>query len=195
MIYLASKSARRKEILRQMKISFRVVESDYHERFLRHLSPTRLVLKHAIGKALKARLPRKARYVLAADTIVWRDKFYGKPRTLSEAVTMLKSLSGKSHDVYTGVVFWDREAQDLFQGVSRTKVFFKKLSSSEIRNYFKVVHPFDKAGSYAIQAGPRIVKSIHGSYSNVVGLPKGLVRELLKKCVKRPMIKRNVSHS
>lgn len=180
MIYLASKSLRRREILRRMGISFRIVESAYHERFLKHLPPVALVLKHAVGKALKARLPPSARYVLAADTIVWRGKFYGKPRTLPCAVKMLDELSGRSHEVYTGVVVWDRKRNDFFQGVSKTGVRFKALSKMQIRNYLRIIHPFDKAGAYAIQEGPRIVKSIRGSYSNVVGLPRGLVRKLLK---------------
>lgn len=189
MIYLASKSARRTEILKRMKVAFRVVESNYHEHFLEYLSPSELVIKHAIGKALKARLPRGARYVLSADTIVWRNKFYGKPRTLRGAVKMLKELSGKTHEVYTGVVIWDRRQGLFYQGVSKTRVRFKKLTDAWIRDYLKVVYPLDKAGAYAIQEGPRIVKSIRGSYSNVVGLPKELVRKLLKKCFKRPMLK------
>jgi len=189
MIYLASKSARRKEILKRMKIPFRVVESHYQERFIKGLSPIELVLRHAVGKAFKAKLPQNARYVLAADTIVWRKKFYGKPQTFSGARKMLKELSGKAHDVYTGVVLWDRKWNDLRQGVSKTNVVFKTLSDAEICRYLEIVHPFDKAGSYAIQEGPRIVKSIRGSYSNVVGLPKGLVRKILKECRKSPMNK------
>lgn len=193
MIYLASQSARRKEILKKMKIPFRVVPSAYREYFRKDLSPLELTLKHALGKALKAELPRGARYVLAADTVVWRKKFHGKPKSFSQALQMIKSLSGRSHDVCTGVVLWDRKRGEFFQGVSKTKVFFKKMSDSEIRKYLSVVCPFDKAGSYAIQEGPKIVKSIRGSYSNVVGLPKGLVRMLLKKCRKSPMINKRGS--
>ena len=191
MIYLASQSARRKEILKGMKVPFRVVESHYCERFLKHLPPSELVLEHAVGKALKAKLPRGARYVLAADTIVWKNKLCGKPKTFLQAFRMLKALSGRWHDVYTGIVLWDRKRNDFFRGVSKTGVLFKRFSDEEIRRYVRIVHPFDKAGSYAIQEGPRIVKSIRGSYSNVVGLPRGLVRRLLKKSLQKTQAEGN----
>ncbi|OQA57565.1 MAG: Maf-like protein YhdE [Candidatus Omnitrophica bacterium ADurb.Bin277] len=190
LIYLSSQSDRRKAILKNLKIKFRVVPSLYRERILPACSPRDLVLKHAFGKVRNASLPRTARYVLAADTLVWRQRFYGKPRSRAEAARMLRSLSGKVHEVHTGVVLWDRKRELFFAGHERTRVSFRKLSPKAIRDYLRSVNPLDKAGAYAIQEGPRIVKSIQGSYSNVVGLPQGVVRRLLKECRKRPMIKK-----
>ncbi len=164
-----------------MKIRFRVVPSSYQERFIPGRAPRDLVLKHAEGKAIHAKVPRIARYVLAADTLVWRKKIYGKPKSLPEARKMLRSLSGKVHEVYTGVVLWDRVRKRLMKGVSCTRVQFKKLTSEEIGDYLLAIRPLDKAGAYAIQEGPRIVERIQGSYSNVVGLPRELVRRLLRK--------------
>lgn len=181
MIYLASQSARRKEILRSMKIRFRVIPSFYQERLIPGYAPRDLVVKHAEGKALHAKAPRTARYVLAADTLVWRKKFYGKPKSLREAHKILRALSGRVHEVYTGVVLWDRVRGRLMKGVSCTRVRFKKLTSAQIDNYLLAIQPLDKAGAYAIQEGPRIVARIQGSYSNVVGLPRELVRRLLRK--------------
>lgn len=188
-ICLASQSARRREILCKMKVPFCVVPSFYHERLRHGVPPQELVIAHALGKARRAKLPAYARYVLAADTLVWRGRFYGKPDTLARAFKMLKELSGRSHDVYTGVVLWDRERNVFFQGVARTRVRFKRLSDQSIRNYIREVPTFDKAGAYAIQEGPRIVASFQGSYSNVVGLPRELVRKLFKKCFGRPMMR------
>ncbi|HOE68648.1 MAG TPA: nucleoside triphosphate pyrophosphatase [Candidatus Omnitrophota bacterium] len=190
MIYLASRSARRREILRKMKLRFRCVPSRYREKVLPGHGPRELVLKHAFGKALRARLPAKARYVLAADTLVWRKKVYGKPRTMREATRMLTTLSGKAHEVYTGVVLRDLKTGRSFSGTARTRVYFKRLSRDTIRDYFRQVNPLDKAGAYAIQEGPKIVRKIEGSCTNVVGLPVELLRRLLKKCSGQPILKR-----
>jgi len=183
-LYLASQSARRKEILGKMKIPFCVVPSSYIERMVRTLKvrkPQSLVMDHAKGKITKARLPAKARYVLGADTIVWyRKRILGKPKTWREAVEMITLLSGHSHYVFTGMAMVDRKRKKVLTGYSKTKVFFKQLSERDVLTYVKKIDPFDKAGGYAIQKGPKIVKKIVGSYSNVVGLPVELVKKMLK---------------
>jgi len=182
MIYLASQSSRRKQILKRMKIPFIVIPSAYRERKYKTMAPEELVLRHARGKVLKSRYPLKARFILGADTIVWNKRAYGKPKTYTEAGRMIKSLSGKTHQVYTGLVLWDRRSTKFYQAVAKTDVKFKKLELCNIRKYLSLINPFDKAGSYAIQDGPKIVESICGSYSNVVGLPRKLLRKLIKQC-------------
>ena len=97
---------------------------------------------------------------------------------------MMQILSGRTHLVYTGLVLYDCRAKNFLEGVSRTKVYFKKLSRQDIEEYLKSIHPYDKAGSYAIQEGPRVVRKIEGSYSNVVGLPVELLKEMLRKIKK-----------
>ena len=181
MIYLASQSPRRREILKEMGIRFKVVRSRYAERKRKSCDPEDLVAIHARGKASKAVVPAKARFVLGADTIVcYRHHVLGKPRSWKDAFRMMQILSGRVHSVYTGLALYDGRAKKFLEGVSRTKVYFKKLSQQGIEEYLRSIHPYDKAGSYAIQEGPRVVRKINGSYSNVVGLPVELLKRMLR---------------
>ena len=181
MLYLASASPRRREILKKMKVPFRVVKSRYREEHHSHLSPRSLVLRHAAGKARQAIGVPGGQWTLGADTLVYcRGKILGKPKTEKEALGMLSLLSGKAHDVYTGVALWDRSTGKIKQAVSKTRVFVKKLSEKEMRKYIHKINSFDKAGAYAIQMRPKIVTKIKGSYSNVIGLPEEAVRKLLQ---------------
>ncbi len=179
-IYLASVSPRRREILKMMKIPFRVVKSTYREEHHSHLHPRALVVRHAVGKARLAVLPKTARFVLGADTLVYaQKKILGKPKTEKEALKMLSLISGKTHHVYTGVALWDRKTLKIEKAVSKTKVYVKKLSKKEARAYIREVNSLDKAGAYAIQMKPKIVTKIEGSRSNVIGLPEEVVRKIL----------------
>lgn len=180
-LYLASKSTRRQELLSGMKLSFHVVSSAYHERGSSRVFPEILCMRHAAGKALGAILPKKARFVLGGDTIVWhQSRSLGKPRTRAQALQMLQSLSGKKHAVYTGLALWDRKAGCMLVGCAKTDVWMRSASATWLRFYRDAVHSLDKAGAYAIQGRPKIVRKIRGSYSNVVGLPKELLRKMLK---------------
>lgn len=157
----------------------RVIPSTYHEKRIPGLKPEDLVMRHAEGKVRMAKIPAKARFVLGADTEVWRGgRIYGKPQSMKEAERMIVSLAGREHSVYTGVALLDRKFLRLYLGFSRTRVWFRKLSLGQIRAYFEAVNPLDKAGAYAIQEGPRIVQKIEGSRTNVIGLPRELVDEM-----------------
>ena len=181
LLYLASQSVRRREILRKMRIPFRVTGSAYRETFLPGLSPRRLALRHAVGKAKRAKAPAGVRWVLGADTlVVCRGRILGKPRTKKEAIGMLGLLSGHFNFVLTAVALLDLETGKVRTGVSKTKVFIRPLSAKEKQEYVRRIDPYDKAGGYAIQEGPRIVRKIEGSRSNVVGFPAELVRKMLK---------------
>ena len=185
MIYLASQSPRRRKILRKIGISFRTVPTRYQERVFQNMSPDALSLRHAIGKAKGAKVPRKGRFVLGADTVVWcQKKILGKPGTEREAIEMLRLISGRMHVVYTGVVILDRKTKKIWKDISKTKVRIKRLSKQGISDYLKVIHPYDKAGSYAIGEGPKIIERIDGSYTNVMGLPVELVRTLFAQAAK-----------
>lgn len=180
-IYLASQSARRKELLGKMGVTFRVIPSSYCEVMKRHTVPSRLVIEHAVGKVKLAKIPSGARIVLGADTLVFcRGRALGKPKTLKAAYRMLRGIAGRGHDVYTGIAVLDRDTGKIRTGYCRTKVFMKPLSKLEIIDYFRYVNPMDKAGAYAIQAGPKIISRIKGSYTNVVGLPVELVGKMLR---------------
>lgn len=118
--------------------------------------------------------------VISADTIVYHDdEILGKPRNKEEARHMLLSLSGKSHEVYTGICICTKEKS--IQDFERTKVYFRELSEDEIERYLLSNEPYDKAGSYGIQErGALFVKKIQGDYFNVVGLPLCRIFEILR---------------
>ncbi|HOW60025.1 MAG TPA: nucleoside triphosphate pyrophosphatase [Candidatus Omnitrophota bacterium] len=180
LLYLASGSSRRRELLKEMKLNFRAVPSHYCERGCRKTSPEILSIHHALGKAQKAVLPFKARFVLGGDTIVWfQGRCLGKPKNRAQALRMLRSIQGKKHAVYTGLALLDRTSRHAVIGYAKTDVWIKKLSEAKLREYRDAVHPYDKAGGYAIQADIKIVRKIRGSYSNVVGLPKELLFKML----------------
>ncbi len=185
-IFLASQSSRRQELLKDFKVPFEVVSSAYRERWCRKTAPEVLCVRHAIGKARKAILPRTARFVLGGDTIVWHHgRGLGKPRSRSEALRMLRGLAGQKHAVYTGLAIWDRKKGCVLTGCAKTDVWLKPVRVAWLEKYVDTIHPFDKAGAYAIQARLKIVKNIQGSYSNVVGLPKELLGEMLKEIGRR----------
>lgn len=181
LILLASQSPRRKQILRRLKIRFRVVPSDYIERHpLKSPGPAKLAMRHAAQKAKGARVQKKEAWILGADTVVYFDgRCLGKPETRQEAFRTLKSLSGKWHSVYSAIALWHSGKRRLFAGYCKTRVLFKKIGDAEIRDYLRKVNPMDKAGSYAIQEGPGLVERIAGSRSNVVGMPVELLTKLL----------------
>ncbi|OGW88602.1 MAG: septum formation protein Maf [Omnitrophica bacterium RIFCSPLOWO2_01_FULL_50_24] len=180
-LYLASQSLRRAQILRRMNVPFRVVRSAYREKRLGRNRPELVAIRHACGKALQAIVPKGARLIVGADTVVWcRGRIFGKPLSHQAAHQMLFTLSGRVHRVYTGVVLWDRAEKRLRIGAAESRVKIKRLSPKLIKEYLARINPFDKAGSYAIQLGPKIVERIEGSYTNVMGLPRELVRAMLK---------------
>ncbi len=186
LLYLASQSSRRQAILASMGIPFTVVPSYYRERWSRKRSPQELSVRHALGKVRKSVLPAAARFVLGGDTIVWHDGHgLGKPKHRAEALRTLRRLAGKRHSVVTGLVLWDRKTGRMLTGCSETDVWMKAFQESALREYIQKIHPYDKAGAYAIQGRPKIVRKIRGSYSNVVGLPRELLRKMLNQILKK----------
>lgn len=185
-LYLASQSSRRQELLKELHIPYKVVPSAYRERWCRKTAPGVLCVRHAIGKARRAVLPRTARFVLGGDTIVWHyGRGLGKPRNRAEALRVLRELAGKKHAVYTGLAIWDRKTGYVLTGYAKTDVWMKPVGEAWLQKYVDTIHLFDKAGAYAIQGRIKIVRKIQGSYSNVVGLPKELLRKMLKEIGKR----------
>lgn len=184
-IYLASQSPRRSYLIRKAGYECRVVASSYIEKNEPQARPGHLVLKHARGKLSAAKIPRTARFVVAADTVVaLRGRIYGKPANLSDAKKMLAVLAGRTHQVYTGWAIHDLHSgkQIIRCVISRVKI--RSMTSRDIDLYFKRMNPLDKAGSYAIQSRPSVVESIEGSYSNVMGLPMEDFETILQKLVR-----------
>jgi len=145
------------------------------------MAPAVLALENAARKAriVAARFPRET--VLAADTVVAMDgRFYGKPGDMEEAFRMLSELSGKSHEVVTGVAirFAGGSRKDFFES---SRVTFHPLGADEIRTYLASIDPLDKAGAYAAQDdNGRIIRRIEGSVTNVIGLPVECLRRTLE---------------
>jgi len=180
-IILASASPRRKELLDQIKVTYKVHPVDLDETPLPDEAPLDYVKRMAAEKSaaclaqLNTEIP-----VLAADTVVVLGcAIMGKPKNQADALAMLTQLSGKTHLVYSAISLRGREHG---QAVSITEVTFRCLTEQEIVNYWHTGEPLDKAGSYAIQGmGGMFVEAIKGSFSGVVGLPLFETAELLSK--------------
>lgn len=180
-LILASESPRRRYLLRQAGLTFRVLPSGFDETAIAPCSPETYVRLMADGKAAAVSCKHPHAWVIGADTIVLiGDQILEKPDSISTARTMLKQLSGKLHKVITGWAI-RCEARNRFHAQAHTtEVRFKTLTESEIEWYIRTKEPFDKAGAYAVQGlGTFLVKSINGSYTNVVGLPVCEVIEFL----------------
>jgi len=178
---LASQSPRRKYLLEQAGLRFRVIPSPFDESSVEPTAPAPYVRRLAECKAddIATRYPEA--WVIGADTIVAVDgHLLGKPSSRDAARHMLGRLSGKTHQVYTGFCICRHRDNLKFIDAVRTDVTFKELSENEIEWYIKTGEPFDKAGAYAIQGmGTFLVRGINGSYSNVVGLPVCEIIEIL----------------
>lgn len=181
-LILGSTSPRRREILNFFSIPFVQASSDFDEtQVIFQGDPGAFAAEVAKRKALclMERFPKDV--ILTADTIVYRDKrLFMKPEGMEEAHGMLRELSGKEHQVFTGVCVV--KGNDCFVDVEETRVFFHELTEPQIRAYHAHFLPLDKAGGYAIQkGGSLIVKRIEGCYYNIMGLPIHTVRRLLLK--------------
>ena len=181
LLILASKSPRRRYLLKQAGLSFAVIPSQFDESNVPLSSPEAYVKLLAEAKANQVSEDYPEKWVIGADTIVMIDEtLLGKPESRAEARLMLKRLSGKTHQVFTGYCICCKSKNRSYSEVIKTDVRFKNLSDTEIEWYIRTNEPFDKAGAYAIQGlGTFLVKSIKGSYTNVVGLPVCEVVEFL----------------
>jgi septum formation protein len=181
-LVLASASPRRKELLNQLGVSYRCDPAQIDESQLSSESPTDYVQRMALEKAhaVVARYQALEVVVLAADTtVVIDDGVLGKPRDHVDALSMLARLSGRSHRVLTAVCLLG--AVDTQCELVETEVAFMSLGREACEAYLATGESWDKAGAYAIQGlGGAFVRSIHGSYSNVVGLPLCETWQLLR---------------
>ncbi|NLG84394.1 MAG: septum formation inhibitor Maf [Firmicutes bacterium] len=174
-LILASSSPRRAALLSGLGLTFRVVPSSFEERHegARPEDPTRLVESLALGKAREVAERIGHGLVLGADTVViLAGEILEKPLDAAEARRMLVKLSGRWHEVYTGVAVVAAEEGRFRVAHERTRVKFRRLAPEEIEAYVRTGEPMDKAGAYGIQGrGALLVERIHGCYTNVVGLP------------------------
>lgn len=190
MIYLASKSPRRGELLDQLGVDYHLLDVDVDETPLAGESPGQYVTRLAVAKAEAGWvLSQKgdALPVIGADTcIAINDMILGKPKGADHGFDMLKRLSGRTHDVYCAVSIAGMNEQhtgavQILKALNHSQVTFREMADDEIRDYWCTGEPQGKAGAYAIQGiAAKFVKHLSGSYSAVVGLPLFETAELLR---------------
>lgn len=186
MLVLASASPRRKELLAQAGYEFRAIPSSVPEERRENEDPTTFATRLAREKAqsvfeqIHRDSPKDTLLVLGADTIVVTpEEILGKPRDAEDAARMLRLLSGRTHQVITGVCLMSEGSTEI--AAETTSVELRRLSDAEIAEYIATGEPMDKAGAYAIQGyAARWVPRIEGCYFNVVGLPLALVASMIE---------------
>ncbi|MBK9246824.1 MAG: septum formation inhibitor Maf [Ignavibacteria bacterium] len=185
-LILASTSPRRKHLLEQIGLQFSVQPSDVDESLITTdgAEPVEFVTRLALLKAqdVASRIHNQS-IVIGADTIVvLNGQILGKPLDAHDAIRMLQSLSGNTHTVYTGIALIDSLTYRKVTAVQQTKVTFRLLNDSEIKDYVATGSPLDKAGSYGIQDdfGAVFVSHIEGCYYTIVGLPLELFYRTLQ---------------
>jgi septum formation protein len=181
-IVLASASPRRSELMALAGITFSVVPADICEDVLPGELPADHVIRLSHEKADAVAARTAGRFFIGADTIVVLDgAILGKPVDAVDAIRMLSGLSGRDHEVITGFTVYDTSSGIHISRSVCTEVTFKKLTDSEIAAYIATGCPMDKAGAYAIQGGAvHFIRSINGSYTNVIGLPMTELYEVLQ---------------
>jgi len=172
-IILASQSPRRKMLMEKMGLTFTVQPSGLVEFPPMGDLPNAYAGRMAMEKAIKVGQAMQRFLVIGADTVVSNSgKIMGKPANKHEASLMLSQLSGKWHEVWTGLCVYNHQYGSEVTKAIKTDVHFREISIAEIDSYIETGEPMDKAGSYAIQGqGNKLVKEIKGSYHNVIGLP------------------------
>ena len=185
-LILASKSEGRKKLLEEAGYTFKAVESGFdesevetedfekHEDYAKHL---------ALSKAMLVAFEKDEGIIIGADTMVVFDgALFGKPKTPEEAIKVLTLLSGKWHEIITGIAVINTETQEKAVDVVKSRVKFKKLSKKQIEDYVATGEPLKKAGGYDISNGAKnFVEKIEGSETNICGLPMERLSEILKR--------------
>ncbi|MEF3255040.1 MAG: Maf family protein [Deferribacterales bacterium] len=187
-IILASGSPRRRELLTKLGINFQYVTADVREEFNDNDPIEEQVMKIASIKAYNVSRIYDEAFIIGADTVVYcENRIMGKPKDTKDAFEMLSFLSGKKHEVITGVAVINKLNKIHEQFYEKTEVFFKRLNNELINWYIDSEELLDKAGAYGIQGkGSLLVEKIHGNYDNVVGLPVGRLLEVFAKLGIRP---------
>jgi septum formation protein len=181
-IILASKSPRRKKLLKKIIQNFSTENSDFMEPLVDEIDdPTEYVKALSIGKASTVLKRNKDSIIISADTVVILGKtILGKPKNIEQAIEMIRQMRGKELDVLTAFTIMDGERTITRYVVS--KVFMRNFSEEDIKRYIKKANPLDKAGAYAVQYDKGFLASrIEGEYENIVGLPIKELKEELER--------------
>lgn len=186
---LASSSPRRRELLTSIKIDFDVVPSHVPEERQAGEAPEEYVARLSREKANTVAHKHPSQWIIAADTtVLLGDQLLEKPADQRDAARMLSLIAGQTHIVYTGVTLQNVEQRYRETRVAESEVRMLPLSRDEIEWYVATGEPLDKAGAYAVQGiGAMFIDSIHGSYTNVVGLPLAMLFQMMRKAGLDPL--------
>ncbi len=186
---LASSSPRRRELLASIGLQFDVIPSAVPEELHRGETAEEYVIRLSRQKAAAVAETNRDRWIIAADTIVvLGDQILEKPRDAADAKRMLGAIAGQTHFVYTGVTVNCLQKSYADTHVAASEVRMLPLNAKEIDWYVGTGEPLDKAGAYAAQGvGALFIESIHGSYTNVVGLPLALLFQMLRRAGLDPL--------
>jgi septum formation protein len=182
-VILASSSPRRRELLASVGIDFEVIPSNVPEQHRPGEAPEEYVARLSRDKAAVVSERHPKRWIIAADTtVLLDDQLLEKPVDAADAARMLGTIAGRTHVVYTGVTLQNGERGHRDTRVAESEVRMLSLERSDIEWYVQTGEPLDKAGAYAVQGiGAMFIDSIHGSYTNVVGLPLALLFQMMRK--------------
>lgn len=182
-LILASQSPRRRELLASIGLEFDVMPSDIPEVRGDGESPEEYVARLSREKASVIAERHQDRWIVAADTtVLYGDELLEKPADEADARRMLATIAGRTHTVYSGVTLMNHDRGYRETRVAESEVRMIAMTDAEIAWYAATGEPLDKAGAYAVQGiGSMFIDSIHGSYTNVVGLPLALLYEMLKR--------------
>lgn len=191
-LILASASPRRRELLASIGLEFDVLPSNVPEVHREGEAPEEYVARLSRDKAEALAKAHPARWVIAADTtVLLGDQLLEKPADAADAARMLATIAGQTHIVYTGVTLENAERDYRETRVAESEVRMLPLSAEEIEWYVRTGEPLDKAGAYAVQGiGAMFIESIHGSYTNVVGLPLATLFLMLRRAGIDPLRER-----
>lgn len=182
-IILASASPRRKQLLKQLDLEFKIIPSEIEEKLNPRFQPRKQVEVLSEQKAQEVAAKQKDAIVIGVDTMVaYKNEVIGKPKDEKDAKFILKRLSGKKHTVVTAFTIIDTKAKKSVTKSVETNIWFRKITEAEIRSYIKKEKPFDKAGAYGMQSlGAVFVEKVEGDFLGAVGLPLFTLAKELKK--------------
>lgn len=182
-LVLASASPSRRQILETLGVDFEICPSNYEEDMSLPLKPKALAIHLSQGKAREVVKKYSNAVIVAADSFaVYKGNLLGKPHTNKKAREMLAMLNGRAHSFITGFTIIDTDSKQEISGVVESKVYLRKLTNEEIDNYIAKENILEKAGAYSIQdLGMLLIDKVDGDYSNIRGLPIGIIAQHLKK--------------
>jgi septum formation protein len=181
-IILASSSPQRKDLLNQLGVTFEIIPSNFDEDSVKKIAPKEYVKKLARCKAEFVASTQKEGVIIGVDTVITlNNEIIGKPKDEEDATRTLRKLSGKTHNVVSGICVINKYLNKTVTSAVVTKVKFRKLNDKLIKEYIKSKEPLNKAGSYGIQGkGAILIEEINGDYYNIVGLPLTTLAKILE---------------